>query len=199
MKQVLFATTNPAKVEYYAKELKQKEINVVTIRDLDINIEVDENGKTGLENAKIKAKAYFEQAHIPTIAIDDNLFLEGVAEEEQPGVNVRRVNGKRLSDQESIQYYAELVSQYGGKINAKWIKGVAIYDGKEMKSCEFSKSGFYFISTPSQNIHTGYPLDSLSMIPEFNKYLSELTEKELKQYKQKEGNKEIFEFILRNI
>lgn len=79
--KVLFATTNPAKIEYYGKELERKGIKILTLKDLDVKIDVEENGKDAVENATIKAKAYYEIAKIPTISIDDSLFLEGVSKE----------------------------------------------------------------------------------------------------------------------
>ena len=41
---------------------------------------------------------------IPTIGMDNNLFIEELPEEKQPGTYVRRVNGKELSDEEMILY-----------------------------------------------------------------------------------------------
>lgn len=195
--KVLFATTNPAKIEYYGKELERKGIKILTLKDLDVKIDVEENGKDAVENATIKAKAYYEIAKIPTISIDDSLFLEGVSKEKQPGTNVRIVNGKRLSDEEMLKYYSDLFKELGGKVSAKWIKGIAIYNGKELKTYCYSRSNFYYVDIPSKKIHEGYPLDSLAIIPKFNKYLSELTKDEENMYKQKSKNKEVFDFIIR--
>ena len=55
---VLFATTNPAKVKTYKDELEKNGINVLTINDLKEKIEVEENGKNAIENSVIKAKSY---------------------------------------------------------------------------------------------------------------------------------------------
>lgn len=199
--KILFATKNPAKIKYYAEELKRRKFDILTLSDLeeDINMEIEENGKNGVENAKIKARAYHEITGIKTICIDDNLFINGLNEEKQPGTNVRRVNGKRLTDEEMIDYYSNLVHELGGKVNAKWVKGVAIYDGKEMKSYEYSRNEFYFIDTPSNKVREGYPLDSISIIPGYEKYLSEFTEQELYEYKNKDKNNDVFEFIINNI
>ena len=41
--QVLFATTNPAKVKKYRDLLKEKGIELVTIKDLDFKLDIDEN------------------------------------------------------------------------------------------------------------------------------------------------------------
>lgn len=89
--------------------------------------------------------------------------------------------------------------EYGGKVKANWVKGIPIYDGKEMKTYTYHRSPFYFVDTASNIVQEGYPLDSISIIPEFNKYLSELTAEEKQQYKKRSNNHEIFDFILKNI
>ena len=43
----------------------------------------------------------------------DNLYLENVPLDKQPGMYVRRVNGKRLTDAEMIEHYSNLVKEYG--------------------------------------------------------------------------------------
>jgi len=100
VKKVLFATTNPAKIKKYIEKLKQKNIEVITIKDLDINLHVEENGKNAIENAYIKAKAYYDATGIITIGMDNCLFIEELPDEKQPGTHVRRINGKELTDQE---------------------------------------------------------------------------------------------------
>ena len=199
MKDVLFATTNPAKVKSYKEELKKKGIELKTIKDLDINIDVEENGKNAIENACIKAKAYYNVTKMPTIGMDHNLFIEELPEEKQPGTYVRRINGKYLTDDEMIEYYTKLVNEYGGKLTAKWVYGMAIYNGKEEKTYTWNKDHFYFIDKPSQKRNTGYPLDSITIVPEFNKYLVELTEEEKNEYKKKNNIKEVVDFIVNNI
>lgn len=72
---VLFATENPAKVKTYLEPLKKNGINLITINDLDFKLEIDESGKTAIENARIKAKTYYGKLKIPTIGMDNNLFF----------------------------------------------------------------------------------------------------------------------------
>ena len=81
--KVLFATTNLAKVRKYKEELKEKGIELITINDLDFKLDIDENGKNALENAYIKAKTYYDVVKIPTIGMDNCLFIEGLPEEKQ--------------------------------------------------------------------------------------------------------------------
>lgn len=197
--KVLFATTNPAKIKRYADKLKEKNIEVLTIKDLGINLKPEESGKNAIENAYIKAKAYYDATKITTIGMDNNLFIEDLPEEKQPGTHVRRINGKELNDEEMIEYYSNLVTENGGKLTAKWIYGMVIYDGKSSKEYSWSKSHFYFVDKPCEKRNPGYPLDSISIIPEFNKYLVELTEEDRRKNKENHKEDDVIDFIVKSL
>lgn len=197
--KVLFATTNPAKVKKYKEELKNRGIELLTIKDLDLDFKVEENGKNALENAYIKAKAYYDKTHITTIATDNSLFIEELPQEKQPGVYVRRINGKRLTDEEMIEYYTNLVKEYGGKLTAKWVYGMVIYNENGKKEYTWSKDHFYFVDKPCEKRNLGYPLDSISIIPEFNKYMLELTEEEKKKLDNSKNDEGVINFLINNI
>ena len=197
--KVLFATTNPAKVKKYKKALEEKGIELITIKDLDFKLNINENGKNAIENAYIKAKAYYDATKITTIGMDNCLFIEELPEEKQPGTHVRRVNGKELTDEEMIEYYTNLIKKYGGKLTAKWIYGIVIYNGKEAKKYTWSKSNFYLIDKPCKKRNPGYPLDSISVMPENNKYWLELTDEEKRKSKEQDNKDEVVEFIVKNI
>lgn len=197
--KILFATTNPAKIRKFAEGLRQKNIDVVTLKDLNIDIHVEENGKNALENAFIKAKAYYDLTKIPTIGMDNCLFIEELPESKQPGTNVRRVNGKELSDEEMIEYYINLVKENGNRLTAKWVYGIVIYNGKETKEYTWNKSDFYFVDKPCDKRNPGYPLDSISILPDNNKYFVELTEEDKKRNNNDNSTEKIIEFIVNNI
>ena len=196
--KVLFATTNPAKIEKYAEKLKEKNIEVLTIKDLGINLKPEETGKNAIENAYIKAKAYYKKTKITTIGMDNNLYIEELPEEKQPGTHVRRVNGKELNDDEMIEYYCNLVKKYGGKLTAKWVYGMVIYDGKETKEYSWSKSHFYFVDKPCKKRNPGYPLDSMSIMPECSKYFVDLTEEDMNKNKENYKEDDVIDFIVNN-
>ncbi len=197
--KVLFATTNQAKVGKYKESLKERGIELITINDLDFKLDINENGKNAIENAYIKAKAYYERAKISTIGMDNCLFIEELPEEKQPGTHVRRVNGKELTDEEMIEYYTNLVKEYGGKLTAKWVYGMVIYDGQERKEYSWSKSNFYLVDKPCKKRNPGYPLDSISIMPENNQYWLELTEEQKNKSKEKSNTDDVIEFIVNNI
>ena len=197
--RVLFATTNPAKIKRYAEALRKNNIDLITIKDLDVNLEVDENGKNALENAYIKAKSYYDATGIISIGMDNNLFIEGLPEEKQPGTYVRRVNGKTLTDDEMIDYYTGFVRENGGKLVAKWVYGMVIYDGKEKKEFSWSKSNFYLLDKPCEKRNPGYPLDSIAFVTEHNKYLVELTQEEKSNNNDENKDDAVVNFILNSI
>ena len=199
--KILFATTNQAKVKKYENALKKKNIELITLKDLNINLHVEENGKNCIENAYLKAKAYYDATGITTIGMDNTLFIDELPEEKQPGTHVRRINGKELSDEECIEYYTNLVKDYGGKLTAKWVYGMVVYTEKGAKEYTWNKSNFYFVDKPSDKRNPGYPLDSIAIIPEFNKYLVELTEEEKHSDKREDGNKDniVVDFITKSV
>lgn len=197
--KVLFATTNQAKVGKYKEALKERGIELITINDLDFKLDINENGKNAIENAYIKAKAYYERAKIPTIGMDNCLFIEELPEEKQPGTHVRRVNGKKLTDEEMMEYYTNLVKEYGGKLTAKWVYGMVICNGQERKEYSWSKSNFYLVDKPCEKRNPGYPLDSISVMPENNQYWLELTDEQKKKSKEKSNTDDVIEFIVNNI
>lgn len=181
MKKVLFATGNPSKAKRFRKGLLEHGIEVVTLKDLNIELDVLEDGKDQIENACKKAKACYEKVKMPIIGMDDSLYMENVPEEMQPGLYVRRVGGKTLNDSEMIDHYTNLVKQYGvdGKIPCKWIYGLAVINEEgTLSTYTWEKSDFYMVAEKSEKINPGYPLNSISKYKKTNKYFTETTEEE---------------------
>lgn len=181
MKQVIFATNNPSKAERFSEGLKAKNIEVVSLKDLDLTLDIEENGRNAIENALIKARACFKKTGKPSIGMDDTLYMENVPLDKQPGLFVRRVNGKSLTDEEMIKYYTSLVKEYGndGRINSKWIYGLAVINelGEEA-TYTWSKDDFYMVSEPSPIINPGYPLNSISKYKILDKYFTDITDED---------------------
>ena len=156
MKQFIFATSNESKAKRFSKGLKEHGIEVLSLKDIDMKLDVEEDGNTAIENALIKARECYRLTKKPCMGMDDTLYIEGVPEDRQPGLFVRRVNGKSLTDEEALDYYTNLVKEYGkdGKINCKWIYGLAVINEKgEETTYTWSKDDFYMVSTRSDKIN----------------------------------------------
>ena len=150
---------------------------------MQIELNVIEDGKDAIQNALIKARACFEKTHMPTIGMDDTLYLENVPKEKQPGLYVRRINGKTLNDEEMIKHYTDLVRIYGidGKLNSKWIYGLAVINenGEEF-TYTWTKDNFYMVEKLSKTINPGYPLNTISKYKKIDKYFTNVTEEDMK-------------------
>ncbi len=199
MIKVLFATGNETKAKRFSKGLEEKGIEVITLKDISTEIEVEENGKNTIENALIKARAYSKNINIPVFAMDDNLYLENVPEEKQPGMYVRRVDGKRLNDEEMIDHYANLVKKYGtkGKLTCRWVYGMAVINNGKESTHTWSNEDFYMVDKPSNKINPGYPLDTISINKKLNKYFTDITEEDKAMLQEDESD--VVEFIANSI
>ena len=76
MKQVIFATSNPSKVKRFADGLLNEGIQLLCLKDLDLKLDIEENGQTAIENALIKARACYKLTHKSVIGMDDTLYIE---------------------------------------------------------------------------------------------------------------------------
>lgn len=199
MKKLLFATTNESKVKRFKKQLSEQGIDIISINDIDEKIDVEENGINAIDNALIKARAYASIYNYPIMAMDDSLFIENIPDNKQPGMFVRRVNGKRLSDEEMIEHYSNLAHTYGdyGKLTCRWIYGMAIICNGTEKTYTWSKEDFYIIDTPSDKINPGYPLNSISINKKLNKYFTDITDEDKELIKEDEH--EVIDFIVKSI
>ncbi len=180
--KVLIATTNLGKVQIYKQAFDELGIEVCCLRDLEINIDVEENGSTVVENAVIKAQAYHKLTGLPVLANDSGLVIDKFAPEDQPGLLVRRYNGRELSDQEMLDIYISKLNEVGGSSTGHYNVGLAIVDNNgTLHTREFHPKR-YFINKPSTTLIKGIPLSSLCYDEVSKKYMSEMTPKERNDY-----------------
>ena len=198
--KLLYGTGNPAKLNAMKKRLSGLGITLIGLKDLGGEIpEIVEDGKTPLENARKKAVAYFEAFRIPVFSCDSGLYIDGVPENEQPGVYVRRVNGKVLSDEQMIVHYSSLAKKYGNQ-TARYRNAICfVADEKhiyEAMEPSMGSSAFILTSKPYPVMKKGFPLDSLSVDIKTGKYYYELTGNELDRLAVEDGFAEFFRKIL---
>lgn len=95
--KILFGTTNKGKLKAMEDAVKPLNIELIGLNELGSVLPyINENGNTPLENAEIKAKVYYDIFGIPVFSCDSGLYFDELQEEEQPGIHVRRINGKEL-------------------------------------------------------------------------------------------------------
>ena len=182
--KILYGTTNQGKLQAMKKSVEGMDIEIIGLQDLACDLPVIvENGKTPLENAEIKARAYFEAFHMPVFSCDSGLYFDELADEEQPGIHVRRVNGKELTDSEMTEYYASLAAKHGGRITGQYRNAIYFildekrhYSGMDMS---IATESFILVSKSHEKRVPGFPLDCLSVDIATGKYYYDLETKDV--------------------
>ena len=182
--KILYGTTNKGKLQAMEKAVKQLGIELIGLNDLDCELPlINECGESPLENAEIKARAYYEAFHMPVFSCDSGLYFDEITEEEQPGIHVRRVNGKELNDDEMIQHYAALSKKYGGKITGRYRNAIYFMLDEEHHYSSMDMSiatePFILVTEPHAKRVEGFPLDSLSIDIESGKYYYDIEVKDV--------------------
>ena len=185
--KILYGTTNPAKLSSMRKWLSGLDIELVSLNDMDGEIpDVPETGDTPLENAELKARAYYKAFGMPVFSADSGLYFDDLPEY-SPRVHVRNVNGKHLTDDEMIEYYGGLAAKYGD-IKARYRNAICFVLDEQHIYTEFSDDiswdPFLITSVPHPKRVEGYPLDSLSKYIENGEYCYD---SERPQYEEKNG------------
>lgn len=171
--KVLIGTNNKAKVKKYGTILEELGIEYCTPKDLNLDIDVDEIGSTSQENSEIKAKAYYEATKMPVIVDDCGLLIDKFSPENQPGVFVRRYQGKRLTDEELIEIYSKKIEEVGGDTTGAFVIAITIIDENAKMYTNVLRHERYFISKPCEARTEGYPMNSLIYNKDTQKYLAE--------------------------
>ena len=189
--KLLFATGNDMKFQLMKERLKELDyIELVSPKDEGIVLSIDENGKTAEENAIIKARAYHELTHLPTIAEDSGLFIDKFKDSEQPGLYVKRVNGREdLTEDEILAYYIAKLKEHGGRSLAHYYTGVCIIDdNNNMYSDTIDETEFLLTTNQSVRVNLkGGVLDQISFDLDAEKFFNDRSEEE-KEFHYKDLN-----------
>ncbi len=80
MLKLIYGTGNPAKLAAMKRRLQGLGIEIVGLNVLDKKVPtVTENGKTPLENARIKASTYYKEFCMPVFSCDSGLYFDKAA------------------------------------------------------------------------------------------------------------------------
>ena len=173
----LIGTTNPAKFARYRTILAEVGIrDVLSPREIGQLLPIVEDGQTAGENARRKAVAYAQATGLPTLGIDEALYIPALPAGDQPGTNVRRYVGRTASDEELLQAILAKISPIpAGQRQAVWIYALCLAwpPGRDI-AAEVTIEEM-FTDQPYRPLRPGYPLSSLLYVPAIGKTLTQLT------------------------
>jgi inosine/xanthosine triphosphate pyrophosphatase family protein len=197
MKELIFGTTNPAKIAQIQGALKPLDISVIGLPEEAQSIIVEEDGTTAQENARKKALAYAEAIGRPVLSMDNALFLKSLPADKQPGIHVRRIHRVegRPSDDQILTHYSQLIASLGETTDGRW--EFALCCGYPNGSYEETTivSPRVFVAKPSEKVVAGYPLESVQIDPNSGKYISEMSQEEQDTFWQQAIGKQLGLFV----
>lgn len=96
--KMIAATNNSHKLNEIKEILKDRGIEVISLAEAGLDIEIEENGNSFIENALIKARAVFHLTGEAAIADDSGLEVDALRG--QPGVKSARYSGQTGMDKD---------------------------------------------------------------------------------------------------
>ncbi|SRR5258706_4407597 len=195
--ELIIGTGNAAKKKAIQSALTPLGITIKGTDDLGIALEIQEDGTTAQENARKKSLLYAQAVGQPVLSVDNALYLQGLTEDEQPGIHTRRIPGKagRASDKDLLEFYARTIKALGGKIIGHWEYALCLADAEGRVFEKTFLSPRIFVSTPSAYLLPGYPLESIQIDPESGQYITEMTEEEQAAFWQKTIGQFLVDFV----
>lgn len=188
--RIVLGTMNPSKLEEMQSYFAGTEICAVLPKEVTAEKpSIPENAPTVRGNAIMKARAWHRLSGLPAIAEDSGLRFLDLPEDhpDQPGQFVRRLDGRSMTDEEMLSHYISIIHQHGGELRACWVNcWCVLVDEKHGEIHENSSVPFLLRETPSPHRHTGWPMDSISWLPEVGKYLVDCTDEDI-EYRNRKG------------
>lgn len=172
--EILIATKNDGKLKEFKQIFEQKGIVVKSLKDINDDVEIVENGLSFEENARLKADGYAKSIGIPVLADDSGLEIDAL--NGRPGIFSARYAG----DHNDAANNAKVLSELGGipdeKRTATFHSTVVVRkpDGSELVANGNLRGRI--LTVPRGDNGFGY--DPLFFVEAKNKTLAEMTREE---------------------
>lgn len=194
MPKLLIATHNQGKFKEIKNLLQDLGFKLVSLKDLKIKEEVEENGKTFIENAIIKAKFYGKKTGLLTLAGDAGLKVKAL--KGKPGVKSKRyIEG---SDEErNKKILGELRGIPWEKRGAGFVSMMALFDPKKNKIWSFKGRCEGKITFKPEGKH-GFGYDPIFLSDEVKKTFAQLTTREKNKISHRgQALRKVYQFLKR--
>ncbi|MEE3421051.1 MAG: XTP/dITP diphosphatase [Lachnospiraceae bacterium] len=175
MKRIIFATHNENKLIEIREILADLDVEVVSMREAGVDVDIVENGKTFLENALIKARTVHEATGEMTMADDSGLVVDAL--DGQPGIYSARWMGEDTSYHIKNGKLVELIQGVPDeKRSARFVCAIAcvLADGRELTTEETFEGRIGY----EEKGENGFGYDPIFYVPEKGCYSAELSPEE---------------------
>lgn len=176
--RIVFATGNVGKVKEIQMIMEDTGMEVVSMKEAGIAVDIEENGTTYEENALIKAREVAKYTDAIVMADDSGLEVDYLNKE--PGIHSARYLGEDTSytikNQNLIDRLAGVPDE---QRTARFVCAIAavLPDGKELTTRATIEGRIGYEEKGSH----GFGYDPIFYVPGFRKTTAELTEEEKNQ------------------
>ncbi len=176
--RIIFATGNADKVREIQMIMEDSGMEVISMKEAGISIDIEENGSTYEENALIKARAVAKYTDAIVMADDSGLEVDHLNKE--PGIHSARYLGEdtsyRIKNQNLIDRLSGVPDE---ERTARFVCAIAavLPDGRELTTRATIEGRIDYEERGSH----GFGYDPIFYVPEFHKTTAELTEEEKNQ------------------
>ena len=175
MKKIIFASNNQGKIREVKDMLADPDVEVLSMKEAGLDMDIEENGTTFQQNALIKARAVWNETHELTIADDSGLEIDWMNGE--PGVYSARFMGHDTSyDVKNAAILEKMKDVKGIDRSARFVCAMAaiLPDGREITT-RGTMEGVIADKIQGSN---GFGYDPILYLPEYGKTSAQLTEEE---------------------
>ena len=175
MDKIVFATANEGKVKEIKEILKDFPIEVVSMKEMGITADIEEDGTTFEENSLIKARAISKLTGLPALADDSGLevdYLNG-----EPGIYSARYLGRDTDyDYKNNYIINKLSDAKEGERSARFVCVISLVlpDGREFVERGVVEGLIGY----EQKGENGFGYDPIFYLPEYGKTSAELSPEE---------------------
>ena len=175
MRRIIFATGNAGKMREIREIMADMPVEVVSMKEAGILADIEENGTTFVENAKIKATEIAKQTKDIVLADDSGLEVDYLNKE--PGVYSARYLGEDTSYEVKNQAILDRLSGVPKeKRTARFVCAIAaaLPDGKVLTT-QATIEGYIGEKSAGEN---GFGYDPIFMVEEYQCSTAELSEEQ---------------------
>lgn len=181
MKRIILASNNLKKIKEIKEILKGFPFEVYSLKDMDIDIEVEEDGLTFEENAKKKAVEIHQylvnKGESNFIVLSDDSGLEVDCLNGEPGVYSARYAGEHGNDyKNNLKLLQEMKDFKGDERSARFVCVIAVvFEDGNVKTVRGEVEGYIIEEIKTEG---GFGYDPLFFYKGFNKTFGEATPEE---------------------
>lgn len=175
MKKIILASNNKGKIAEVKEILKDMNVEVISMKEAGLDVDIEENGSTFEENALIKAEAIMKMTGEITIADDSGLEVDYLNKE--PGIYSARYMGHDTSyDIKNNAIIQRLEGVKGTDRSARFVCAMAVVfpDGKNIIA-RGTMEGLIADKPMGEN---GFGYDPIMYLPEYQKTSAQLSYEE---------------------